>query len=481
VTWISIGSANRFLAACIAAVFVLAAGADVASAKNSVVVLKFSGPRGRSLQKGVEALVKKKAKLVPESKFKRQQKRLRARKINQRDVAKVAQSMELHGVIIGKVSRKRGRYRLRVTLRAGADGAIVEDVTVNLGRKPRLTARAKKDIRRKIVGAIPDLPDPIAEPEEEEEVAVDDAEWEEEEIGGGRDDEVASGDDEPEGEVEGSADKDEPPLSKQELWNALARDRAVDVAAGVSVIARRLSFTVNAGIADQPNGYNGTLVPGAYIAAEVYPLAFDHEPGKKKGALAGLGVAVVYDKVLKISSKLEGGTVDIATAQVRWGVGVRYRLNIGSEPSGPQVKFGVGYNKLEFTLDQQAIMDNMLDIDLPNVAYTYYDPGVAGRLPIGKQMAIYADGRFLIINDTGDMQLTENYGPATVSGLDLDAGLEYRLDARLLVRGGVRYQRIAYTFDGDGALGDRDGDAMSDVPSATDQFFGGYVMGGYLF
>jgi hypothetical protein len=48
---------------------------------------------------------------------------------------------------------------------------------------------------------------------------------------------------------------------------------------------------------------------------------------------------------------------------------------------------------------------------------------------------------------------------------------------------GGRYTRIGYSFDGSGAKTTmRDADpASKDVGGALDQYFGGYVLGGYLF
>jgi len=425
-------TSTRILVALLATFTLLAASATSARAeKKKVVLLKFKGSKAKAIRKGVLKVLKKKFKMVGQAKFVRMQKKLRAKKINERNVAKVAQRLEVHGVVFGKISRKRGRYKLKLTLRAAEDGAVVEEVTINLGKRARLT---KQKLREDADSDV---------------------------------------------EKDSDDDDDGTPLSKDELFDALARDRAVDLAAGLSVIGRNLSFDVSSGIADEPNGYKGTIVPGAFVQGEVYPLAWNKK--KKKGALAGIGASFVVDKVLKITSSLEGGSVEIPTTQLRWGVGLRYRINLGDKPTGATIKFGVGYNKLAFELDQQMIVDEGLDIDLPNVAYTYIDPGVAARVPISREMALYADGRFLLVTDTGDIASSDAYGAATASGLDFDGGLEYRMGARLLMRVGARYQRIALSFDGTGALSDRNGDSTSDVSAATDQYFGGYAVAGYLF
>ncbi len=478
----SIASASKRLAALLALVIgatLFLVPTEASAQEKQIVVLKFTGPRSAGIRGGVIKVVKRAADLVGQAKFARQQRKLRARSLSDENIAKVARNMGLDGVLVGKVQRRGGKYRLRLELHAGADGAVVETVTVTLGRRPRLTKRAERLVRNKINRAIADLP-PL-----EEEEAADEGEWEDESEDLGGDsvakDEPISDDDDGEADAKVETKAKSKPLSDKEMHAALARDRAIDVSAGLSVVGRSFDFTVAAGIMDTPNGYNGAPVPGATIAAEIYPMAFDKKAIKKKGAIANIGVAVTFEKILQISSKLENSDVDIPTTQQRWGVGVRYRLNLGDSPTSPSVKVGVGYNKLEFQLDKEFAAGEGLMIDLPNVAYTFFDPGVSGRYPLNLDVALYADAKFLVITDTGEIQTTDSFGSASVSGLEADAGFEYRLDARLLFRAGIHLTRIAFDFDGNGAESDRDGDGNSDVGGALDQYLGGYATAGYLF
>jgi len=46
----------------------------------------------------------------------------------------------------------------------------------------------------------------------------------------------------------------------------------------------------------------------------------------------------------------------------------------------------------------------------------------------------------------------------------------------------VRYLRMAFAFDGDGAMAtDRGGEPDQDVGGAADVYFGAYALAGYLF
>ena len=61
-------------------------------------------------------------------------------------------------------------------------------------------------------------------------------------------------------------------------------------------------------------------------------------------------------------------------------------------------------------------------------------------------------------------------------GVDVEAGADYRLSSKLLVRGALRLTTLGFTFDGDGALA-----TMQMVSGARDTYFGGFASGVYLF
>ncbi|MEO6776448.1 MAG: hypothetical protein ABI467_26120, partial [Kofleriaceae bacterium] len=75
------------------------------------------------------------------------------------------------------------------------------------------------------------------------------------------------------------------------------------------------------------------------------------------------------------------------------------------------------------------------------------------------------------------------YGPATVSGFELSAGLDYTLTKNLFVRALAKYESISLAFKGDPAslANTRDSDPMQDVHGAKDSYFGGMATIGYAF
>jgi opacity protein-like surface antigen len=199
--------------------------------------------------------------------------------------------------------------------------------------------------------------------------------------------------------------------------------------------------------------------------------------GNPSGALAGLGVTFVFDRVFVLDSKY--GDKTYSTTQQRLGAGLRYRLPLGNRPTLPTLHVGVGYNKISFLIDRGGDV-----VPLPDSDYTYIDPGLGVRYPLGTpRLALLADARYMLVLSDGDFSNAANYGTSTVAGIDVDAGLEFRLMPRLPIHAGFRYTRIAYTINGDGDLSNNlDGNPNTqDVGGALDVYLGGYVTAGYIF
>jgi hypothetical protein len=264
------------------------------------------------------------------------------------------------------------------------------------------------------------------------------------------------------------------------------RGRGLDIAGGVSVIGRRLSFSVSEALENAPQGYRGSPVAGAYLTADLFPLAFSD---KNTSITRNLGITGTIEQVLKIESRLiytddtSGMEVEavLPTTQARYGVGVVYRHNFGDSPTSPTLKAFIRYNKMKFSIDKAGVPADKVDI--PNTDYTFIDPGLGLRYPFSLKTALLLEGRFLLITDTGEMQQPEQYGSASVTGAEGDASIEYKVNPQLFVRVGGRFMSIGFAFDGNGALTTgRDGDDTTiDVGGARDTYYGGYGVAGYLF
>ncbi|HLU68611.1 MAG TPA: hypothetical protein VKZ63_20160 [Kofleriaceae bacterium] len=256
------------------------------------------------------------------------------------------------------------------------------------------------------------------------------------------------------------------------------RTTPILINAGASFVGRVLSFRYAGDEADRPLGYRGNPVPGVLVEGEVYPMAF----GGDRGVLANIGVGFVADRVIRLNSAVDdgmGGVATLGTRHSRYGASLLYRHNFGDGPRGLSLGLSVGYSRLSFVIDKAAAPEGVI-VDVPNVVYSYLDPGASVRIPVGPLTALI-EGKFLAVLGTGEIQQPEQYGAATVTGLDVDAGLEYRIGEHFLARAGARLMYLGFAFKGTGTLADRDQNGEVDVGGASDRYLGGYVTAGYAF
>ena len=462
--------------------------AGTAVAEKRVVVLDFVGPRTGRYQAAVTKMIAKKHTVVAGETYARTARKLGAARPTSANVSAVARELEANAVLIGIVKRKRGRYTLRLRLRAGVDGEFSATTIKADSKKPRLTAAQLRRVRRALLAAIDELPPLEAPPADYGEGGDDDGDDYDDDGdgrgGGGGDDDYDGYDDGGTIEKKSGANS---ALSDAEQADLDVRGRGMDIAAGLSFSARTLSFTVRDGLGDlAPRGYEGTMVPGANIFGELYPLAFNR---KKKSALHNVGVTFSYDQAIKIESRMlyddgSGSPAEaiLPTAQTRWGVGLVYRYNFGKQPTSPTIKASLRYSSFAFVIDKSAAPGGVT-VDIPNMEYAYYDPGLALRFPVAPKLALLADARLLLVTGAGEMQAASEYGASTITGYDVDIGFEYKINPRASLRAGGRFTGINLDFDGSGSLtSDRDGDGSSqDVTGASDQLVGGYLVAGYLF
>jgi hypothetical protein len=240
------------------------------------------------------------------------------------------------------------------------------------------------------------------------------------------------------------------------------RKYIVEVALGAALVERTLQFQYDSAVTDRPVGYEGTLVAGGRASVEIYPFA--------------LGIAGEFERFTLRSQFPTGDAFD--TTHMNWSAGLRLRWNLGSRPTLPTLTFGAGYGQRTFKLDTGGAA-----FDLPDVQYSYIDPSVRVKIPIGTPaFALRIEGRYLYLLGAGPLEEMQNYGGTKLTGWHGAAGLEVRLFKRLLIRATAEISRIEMTFDGTGAKTTmRDADPDQDVTSARDEYWGGHVMAGLVF
>ena len=236
--------------------------------------------------------------------------------------------------------------------------------------------------------------------------------------------------------------------------------------------SRQLRFNSRA-FEEAPKPYANAPVGGMRVGGELYPLAFMNP----NSFLAGIGFAGHYDKTLKLNlqSTAQPGT-KFAVEQLHWGVGARIRILFGSSDRAPSVTLGGGYFHRKFKIDRSLLMEGNI-IDLPDVFYKGFDPGVEFRIPVIKQLAVVLGGQALLVTDTGQIQKLYSYGQAKVTAGQAMAGFDVVFANRFALRLSGEIAQFGFAFTGNGELTyNRDNDpATPDVGGAADRYYGGYA------
>ncbi len=523
---------TKIILTTLAAVLAVAIAPGSVRAQKRVVVLSVEGARNKSLQDDLSEIVRKENRVISSRTYVRTAKRLKARKLNPEDVARVSARISADGVLQSMIVADDDGYVLRLRLHEGATGRTVKKLAVRLSG-PTLPGRLRRALANHLLPAIDHLDfndggDMNADAEDHARTAVGDGDDElnerpakrstrarrtarrgkrrssraedrrrsrddeisdepvdgEEAVGDDDDDDVrtASRDDDV-GVDEDMGDRDRSPDRSDSTDTRTAAERrrtgVMMVSAGAAIIDRSLAFTYRADLADAPKGYKGPAAPAGRVAGEIYPLASDR---KKSGMGPNLGIGFEADYVFGLQTAiLDGGgmSANLPTTVMRYSASAILRHNFGSKPTGPSIKLSVGYGRLQFQVDKPTDVV----VDLPNTSYTYFDPGVAGRYPVTPKVALIAAAKALLITGAGEVQQRDQYGTAKLTGVDASGGVEVLFGKRYMLTVAARFTAVGYQFQGDGDMTVmRDGDPNTvDVGGALDKYLSGSATLGYLF
>jgi hypothetical protein len=235
-------------------------------------------------------------------------------------------------------------------------------------------------------------------------------------------------------------------------------------------MTRTLTFT-SRNFDQKPNGYKNSPVPGARFEGELYPFALSNP----KGAAAGLGFAGDYDKTISLAlqSTAQPGTKFPVNEQ-HWSVGLRYRVPFGSKGTSPTLTLGASYGMRTFKVDRSALQAGNV-IDLPDVNYVGFMPGLEFRIPVAGSAAVFFGGRAILVTAAGDIQSNSQYGQAKITGGEGAAGIDILFGGRFALRLAGELAQLGYAFTGSGLMTkNRDGDPTTkDVGGAADRYLGG--------
>ncbi|MBA3391369.1 MAG: hypothetical protein H0T89_01940 [Deltaproteobacteria bacterium] len=478
--------------------------------RKRLVVLEFDGDKAEKFHGDLVKFLKKSHTVITTEKWNTAADELGASKVTDKNVKKVAKKLKIDGVISGTVEKRRDEYILRIKLRAGGSGALVGSQVNIKADGPKLDSGAQSDLKDELFDSIDSLEsnrgggdeeeeeveaapakkikkeEPVeeekpakkgfskkAEPVEEVKPAKKAPKLEPKEVVEKDEEEdsplpapkkgkqvAAKEDDEEEG-VEETAER------PSKMKGALARspgNRAIDAAVGMSFTMRRLGFIYDANRATKPAGYKGTPVAGAVLDLTFFPLAVGHKEG---GMLKNLGATVMIDKVLVINSKDAMGN-KLTSSQARYAVGVTFRYPLGRTATSPVVGVSVRYGRQNFTIEGNS--------PVPNVNYTIIDPQLHFKYPLSTTLALNASVGYMLISNTGGIQKADEYGAATVGGVEGALFADYMITSNIFARGALKFETIGFKFKGtgtktmDGAVG-----------GARDTYIGAAITGGYFF
>jgi TolB-like protein len=245
---------------------------------------------------------------------------------------------------------------------------------------------------------------------------------------------------------------------------------AVRLDIGPSASQRTLTFNSRA-FAEAPNGDKNGLVGGFRAQAEIYPFAFSNPDG----AASGIGAYGYYDQAIasNVSTSIQPGT-KFPVTQRHYEGGLRYRILFGHRETSPTLAVGIGYGHREFVVNRSALMPGNT-LDIPDVNYRGYIPNLEFRLPLTPRLALSFGAGALLLTGAGPIQTQEQYGQATVTGVEGDLGFDIFFTQRIGMKLEFDAAQIGYKFKGNGEMtNDRDGDpSTQDVGGAADRYFGG--------
>lgn len=124
---------------------------------NPRVVVVLDGPRSAAMRKKVERMLAEHYRIVPTTKYRKTARRLKARKMRDRDVARVASKIGADAVLHGVVSRKgKKRFKLAISLHDGSTGKSLKRFTLPLGSR-NLGKPDQRQLASELMPALDDL------------------------------------------------------------------------------------------------------------------------------------------------------------------------------------------------------------------------------------------------------------------------------------------------------------------------------------
>ena len=255
-------------------------------------------------------------------------------------------------------------------------------------------------------------------------------------------------------------------------------ERAIDLDLGLEAQSRVLNFKIRTGLMQIPDNYASNPNPGMQFDVTAFPFAIGHTNDSQ---LRNIGINLFGERAFHVSSKVD----NVANPQTyhsfdsRFGFGGVYRYALGRSETSPVFLGSLVYSDQQFSITSNSALNNS---GVPNVRYKMVEPGVGVRYPFTPKLIGLFDGKIMAMLSTGQIQSQQQYGTSKIVGFEGLVGVDYLFKPNLFFRAAFHAETIGYTFQGNGQMGERDGDPTTkDVLGARDTYIGGMATVGYAY
>jgi hypothetical protein len=457
-----------------------------------IAVVPFTGPQARAAEAVVVRALRRRAQLVPPSKWQASASKLFAATHNPEDVASVAEDVGARVVVTGVVKREGRAWQLVVSVRDGASGRSRDKLKYSL-RSPRIPPAIlealAKEVDEAFAHALAAAPAPTSRPKTETktESIPPKTETKTETPPSRLEPETrpVKTETKPKPRIEARVEtrpepakpeptpepKPEPkpapparvaqPLSRRPRWAPY-----LDAAVGGSISGRNFDFDP----ASQPRFKSG-IVGGLHVDVTAYPLAFLWRSAG--GVIAGLGLGITLDKPFWVDSTPKADpTQQFPTSELRVEGGLRWRFVLYKKIPRPELTLLVGGGRHSFAVDKNS---DGTDVGPPDVAYTYATVGLALRLWFTEWGSLWGAFNYHAVTDAGSVGAADEFGKPSTFGLRAQGGLDFFVWRGLKVGVLGYYERFQLGFSN----GAEPAPAKL-ATSAVDQYFGGILLLGYM-
>jgi hypothetical protein len=391
----------------------------------------------------------------------------------------LAKDMSLSAIVSGEVGKKKAK----LTVRNGADGAVIGEgsfaganpkkLAVEVAKtfwrrlgsavdRGRVPAGAKKPGKAAVAAAPEDNEDDkeaaaaVADKSDEKDDKAEEKEAKEEKSKAKDSDKASAKSEKEEDKAEEEKPRKKRKKADDEESTAAGGPalRALDLFVGVHLFKRDLTYNQNVG----PNKLRPYSLPATtlYAGTVFYPGAL----GGGTGVAANLGLDVSAELGFKITSKTSTGA-QFPTTVHDFAGGLRFRIPLG----GGEVALLGTFGEHAFVLKSgpNASRPDLLP-DLPDTVYRYARFGAMARAPIGK-FSVFGGAAYRLVLSPG--QIKDNYFKnLKVAGIDGTAGIGYQVLPAIELRAAFDIRRYGYTFN------PKPGDTYI-VGGAIDQYIAG--------